>query len=222
MRTPITKDRLKTHFTYSWWKYAVGVLACLLVWNLFFSVTRTKAPEDKKMELYVYGNVYEAPLDALLETMRQNEFPDQAEFDCYVMTPDTTSGIQSFTVRVGTGDGDLLLVTRDVYESFAQQGVFQDLDSLEGVRAALASQGVTIDPARDYWKGKDGQSRFYGIPTARLAVLNAYIVPDGNEYYLCVRVDNGNEDVTRRVLISLIENWTSGENAMTVTEALNP
>ena len=69
------------------------------------------------------------------------------------------------------------------------------------LRETAEANGVTLSEPRDYWRGSDGQRRFYGIPAAQIPVLNSLIIPDGNTYYLCMRVDNGNQTTARQMLL---------------------
>ncbi len=215
MKTPINAERLRNHFAYSWWKYLLGVALLAVGWSLFFSVTATRADPDEKVELYVYGNIMEDYADSLLESMRREAFPDQAEFDCYVLPPDTTSGIQAFTIRVAMGDGDLLVMPQEVYRNYAQEGLLVDLDSdelesLEAVRTAMAEREIAVDPGRDWWSGSDDVRRCYGIPVREVALLSALMADGGTDSYLCMRVNNGNDEVTAQVLARILTDWSEG------------
>ena len=50
------------HLTYNWWKYALVIILGALAVNLYFTVTVYRPPEDKKVDLYVYGPGDEAGL----------------------------------------------------------------------------------------------------------------------------------------------------------------
>ena len=232
MKTPITKERLKTHLTYAWWKYLLAVAGCLFAWNIFFSLTATKAAEDQKVELYVYGTVLDEPLDAILERMRvdsfvhtegrseeEQGFRDQATFGCVAITPDNVAGIQAFTVRVSTGDGDLLVIPRETYENFAHAGILADLDTLPGVPEAIEAAGITVAET-DRWPDGGGVRRRFGIPASQIAVLNSLLLPDGTDCYLCVHANNGNEDVVNRVLVRILEDWGAGGETYTAAQLM--
>ena len=51
MKTTVNAGSLKNHFTYSWWKYILVLLAGTFLVNLLFTVTRPKIPEDKRIDL---------------------------------------------------------------------------------------------------------------------------------------------------------------------------
>ena len=43
----ITKKWLKNHFAYSWWKYLVLTVACVMGVDMLFAMTAYRVPEDK-------------------------------------------------------------------------------------------------------------------------------------------------------------------------------
>ena len=208
MKTPVTAERLKNHLTYSWWKYLVGIAAVVLVWTILFSVTATKAAPDEKIELYVYGPMMEDYADLLMEELRERAFPEQAEFIAYVLPPDTTSALQAYTIRVAMGDGDLLVIPREIYQNFAQEGLLADLGAMEEVMASAEAAGITIEPSLDWWSGSDGERRCYGIPVGQVAVLNALMGGRGADCYLSIRINNGNDAVSAQVLARILTDWT--------------
>ena len=230
MKTPITWPKLKTHFTYSWWKYLLGVVFAAAALAMFFTVTAARPREDQQVDLYVYGTLPEEPLDRWLEQLRASEFPDQARFDCFVIAPDNTSGIQIFTTRVGLGEGDLLLLPRTTFEEMAWEGFLLPLET-DWMEAELKAQG--INPESGYWRGRNApedERRLYGIPVSEMKALNAWItavtlakaqqgLTDGaaEPYYLCVRVSNGNEATVWQVLRRMMQEWSAAGDPITLT-----
>ena len=51
IHTPLNMKTLKNHLHYSWWKYALMAVLCVLFWDLFFTMTAPRVPEDKKVEV---------------------------------------------------------------------------------------------------------------------------------------------------------------------------
>lgn len=221
MKTPITLARLKTHLTYSWWKYLLAVVLCALGMNLFFTVTRARAREDQKIEWIIYGDMYNSAIfSGWMEKQRAENYPDQAEFVCENITLATdAAGAQAFMVRVGvSGDGDLLIVPRASFENYAENGLFMDLNTLEGVPEALAEQKINAESGR--WKGPDGAQHAYGIPVSRMPVLNSWFVDPSQDYLLCVRTSNGNETITTEMLIRVLNEWTRGNDSLSYSSYL--
>ena len=49
--TPINKERLRNHLTYSGWKYLLLVIASIFVWNLVYAQTAYRSPQDKRIDV---------------------------------------------------------------------------------------------------------------------------------------------------------------------------
>ena len=63
MNTPITRESLKDHFSYNWWKYLLVVVTAYFVFGprpigLLYTVT-THTPPEKEVSFYVYGQINE-------------------------------------------------------------------------------------------------------------------------------------------------------------------
>ena len=75
MRTPLTRKRFSNHLTYSGWKYLVLLCCSILCWNLIYTMTEPRPPEEKVVSLYAMGMGNQAGLDAYMENVRINEMP---------------------------------------------------------------------------------------------------------------------------------------------------
>ena len=53
---PITWDRIRNHFTYSWWIYVLVLAVGIFGWNLIYTITRYQSPEHLKVEFYYTGS----------------------------------------------------------------------------------------------------------------------------------------------------------------------
>ena len=47
----LTKKRLKNHFAYNWWKYALSAAVSAMLVSIVFAVTAYRPPAEKKVEL---------------------------------------------------------------------------------------------------------------------------------------------------------------------------
>ena len=56
MKTPLSKEKLQNHLTYSLWKYVLLAVVAVFGWNLIYSVTKPQAPEEKKIIFGLYAN----------------------------------------------------------------------------------------------------------------------------------------------------------------------
>ncbi|MEG2315500.1 MAG: hypothetical protein RSC91_04745, partial [Clostridia bacterium] len=55
LKMPITKRRIKNHFTYAWWQYALLLGVAIFGWNLLHTSTHYRSPEALKVEWYGEG-----------------------------------------------------------------------------------------------------------------------------------------------------------------------
>jgi len=68
----ITKARIRNHFTYHWWQYAVLLAVAIFGWNLLYTTTRYRSPEHLKVEWYYQGatsNATQGMVDELVGNM---------------------------------------------------------------------------------------------------------------------------------------------------------
>ena len=56
IKTPITKDRLRTHFAYNFWKYLIAIIGSIFAWNLIYTTTAYRSPQDKRVDLYIQSS----------------------------------------------------------------------------------------------------------------------------------------------------------------------
>ena len=56
----ITKKRLKNHFAYSWWKYALAAVLGAMGVSLIFASTAYRPPADKQLTVYVLNDYVNA------------------------------------------------------------------------------------------------------------------------------------------------------------------
>lgn len=218
MKLPLTFKRVKNHFAYRWWMYPALIAACVLSLNLYFNVSHAKPAENEHVECIVYGTGNRDVMAYWLETWRQTEFddpklsreeflkengyPQQEVFECSFVSQDT-AGDQAMTIRVGFGgEGDLLILPRDMFRNYAESGLLMSLDSLGSVTRACRENGVA--PEKGRWKGPDDVTRLYGIPVGELKMLNEIMYGTGSESCLCIRTHNENETVTEKLMGSII------------------
>ena len=84
MKTPVTRERLQNHLTYSWWKYVLMMVLVIFFWSILFTTTRYRPPEEKKVIVGVYGAGNQTALDAYMEEMiaGQKVVKASATFTC--------------------------------------------------------------------------------------------------------------------------------------------
>ena len=66
----LTKKRLKNHFAYNWWKYALSAAVSAMLVSIVFAVTAYRPPAEKKVELYVLNGYIDT------ETFQRDFWPE--------------------------------------------------------------------------------------------------------------------------------------------------
>lgn len=174
--TKITKARIKNHFTYSWWKYVLLVLAAIIGWNLIYTSTAYRPPKGKRLDIYFVTN---AVPDETLAWMKDDilerypEVEDSSVASIVYTADDNYYGSMQLTTYVGAGEGDLILLPRERFEMFAKGGTFFPLDEVIE-SGALDLRGIDISATT--LTTDEGETGIYGVPLTSLYGLMEYSV----------------------------------------------
>lgn len=203
---PITKDRIRNHFHYFWWQYALLLVFAIFGWNLLYTTTHYRSPEHLKMEWYYQGALTdqtEEKVMALLEQVKPELFPEVEEMSFMSVGMDETYGAMQMMVWMAAGQGDLYLLEKDSYSSYAAEGSMVNLQpyidsgmlNVEGIdlRKGLATDMDTREMVQ------------CGIPADTLTGLwDLDINPEGK--VLCLLVNGGNVDNALELMQYLLDN----------------
>lgn len=206
MRLPITRERIRTHFHYAWWQYLLLVCLAVFGWNLLYTTTRYRSPEELKVEWYCQGLVdsqTQEKLDALMEQLRLELFPDMEEVTFTPIAYDQTYGDMQLMVWASAGQGDLYMLERDQFQNLASGGAMAQLTPY--IESGALSTG-DIDLSAGYVTDPEtGKKYLMGIPADSLTGLTAYgINPEGCVMSLLAK--GGNLDNTLKLMQWLIDN----------------
>ena len=124
MKTPLTKEKLQNHFTYSLWKYALLAVIAIFGWNLIYSMTAYQAPEEKKVVMGVYSFGSEDNINAYMEKVRVELMPDMEEMYASYIAADATYGDMILSTRIAARDCDIYVLPRAQFQSYSAQGAF--------------------------------------------------------------------------------------------------
>lgn len=206
MRVPITRERIRNHFHYAWWQYVLLVCLAVFGWNLLYTTTRYRSPESLKVEWYCQGLVdtqAQEELDALMEQLRLELFPEMEEVTFTAVAYDQTYGDMQLMVWVSAGQGDLYMLEREQFENLASAGAMAPLTPYIESGALQTGEidltaGYVTDP-------ETGEKYLMGVPTDSLTGLQAYgIDPEG--HVLSLLSNGGNLDNTVKLMQWLIDN----------------
>ncbi len=132
INTPINKERVHNHLTYSTWKYMVLVVLAIFGWSLIYTTTAYRSPENKRIELYVQSNTASSEtINAFLEPLWHEVVPEmETVYGVALMTSDDYTASMQMMTYIAASEGDIYFVTEQYFKSFASQGAFLELDEL--------------------------------------------------------------------------------------------
>ena len=98
IKTPLTKQRLRTHFTYHLWKYLLAAALTVFCVNLLYTTTAYRSPENLRIE----GNIGRAlPLNASAHGKLLAAYQDESSIDALIkkyplqkLCPNTITDVQ--------------------------------------------------------------------------------------------------------------------------------
>ena len=208
-KMPITKDKIRNHFHYSFWKYFVLILIALFGWNLIYTSTRYQSPDNLKVEFYAEaGAVGGKDLQTLADQIHTESMPEMEEVTASTITYDQTYGDMQLTVWVSAGQGDVYLLSSTRFQSLASNEALIDLQPYID-NGTLNVDG--LDLSNGYYTDTDtGTKTLVGIPTDQLPGLADYglITSDG---VLCALVNNGNDAYTMKFLDYLLTHMRTSD-----------
>ena len=126
---PITKERIRNHFAYAWWQYVLLICLAIFGWNLLYTTTRYRSPNDQRLEWY-YGGYQldgEKNIDSLMDDLHQSLFSDLEEVEFRTVMLDQTYGSMQLMVWVSAGEGDLFMLDSEYFSQLAQSEGFAEL-----------------------------------------------------------------------------------------------
>ncbi len=207
IKTPLGPAKVKNHFVYGYWKYLILIVAAIAGWNLIYSSTEYRPPDEKRIDFYVASNTVDTDaLQAWLEETRVQAFPNMELLDVYTVmagTEDPYAQMQLSTF-IMAGEGDLYLLDRERFQSYASQGAMAPLEEYVE-NGAIDATG--IDLANGYVTVADtGERHLMGIPADSLYGLLTRFGIDCRNMVLGVMVRSGNQEDTVKFIDYLISN----------------
>ena len=188
----ITKQRMRNHFHYFWWQYLILVLVAIFGWNLVFTMTRYRPPEEKKVIINMYVDGSQEAMNAYMAGVNETLLPEMEEMVAQYTIPDATYGDMVFSTHIAAGEGDIFLVSMDYFQRYASGGVFKVLEDDAELMAIVEESGIDMTKG---WRTETetAQKHIYGIPASQLPGLKQYVLlPD--DCMVTVAINNGNDE----------------------------
>ena len=201
LKTPITWTNIKKHMTYNWWKYILAIILVGFGVDMLFTVTRYVVPDEKKVEVYVYGYLAEDPFNEYLQKVWDEEIPEMESVSGLVIMPDEQYGDMVLQVRLMANEGDIYILPREQFMNVADNGFMMDLETDDEIASIISEKNLSVQTGKRTVEGKNG-AHLYGIPISQLPGLQQYVLTEDG--FVCVYVANGNEENVLRLMRRLV------------------
>ena len=211
IKTKLDRKALRTHFSYHWWKYLAVIAASVFGWNLLYTTTAYRPPEDKRVDLYIQTvSVSEQAAAQFIQPLWEQAVPDMEYVGAILLTSSSQDyyGNMQLTVYIMAGEGDIYMLASSDFKSYAAQGVFLDLQPFidEG---SLNVDGLDLSAGYVALTNENGlpagERHLYGIPAYELNGYMEGMGLDSRNLVLGVTAFNGNEENVIRFLNSFIQ-----------------
>lgn len=204
----ITKKWLKNHISYSWWKYLLLAVMCVFSIDMLFSMTAYRAPEEKKVEVYILNDYVDAEaVRQELEPLFFEHCPDQEELTVLSINigSDDMYARMQFTTYAAAKQGDVYMLPFGELQALTQEGPDAFVDLTPYLESGMID-AKDIDLSRGVMRRADGSTGIYAIPADALYGL----MDHGNDpagSMLCLTSFGGNDEHAAEVLNLLIEQY---------------
>ena len=203
LKTPVNKQTVKQHMAYSTWKYALMLIAAVFGWNLIYTVTTYRAPENKRIDVYIQS-VTTSPevMDAFLKPIWESAVPEMETVETGLLaTGDDYTTVMQVSTYIAAGEGDIYLMTEEYFKQYASQGAFVELDPLveQGLLdvSGIDTLSGCVKVATEY-DGEDNatayETHLMGIPLKSLYGFMTEAQIDNRNLYAAIMINNRNDE----------------------------
>ncbi|MBQ7850276.1 MAG: hypothetical protein IJ343_11170 [Clostridia bacterium] len=200
VQTPLTKKRIQDHLAYSWWKYGLLIIIAAMGWNIIYSMTEYRPPEEKKVIVGVYSAGSDTNLAAYMEKVQQTLLPEMEDVSPMYIMPDEAYGDMILTTRIVANECDIYILPGTQFQNWAAQGAFMPLDELlPELEAELTEAGVSLSRGRRQ-NTSTGEKHLYGIPCKDLPAAMEMLWTDTSDLYISVFHNTGNDENVLRFM----------------------
>ena len=205
----ITKKRLKNHFAYSWWKYALAAVLSVMGVSLVFAATRYEPPADRQLTVYVLNDYTDAEtMQADLWARIKEAHPEQEAL--FVQNIDLTDSSNiyapmQFSTYVAAQQGDVFLIP---YDEMLKIVADSPEDALVDLTAYIESGVIDVsglDLSACTMKKLDGTTGIYAVPADQLYGLRTAYYNDAKGSVLCIPIYSQNQDTAAEAIRILME-----------------
>ncbi len=204
IKTPLTRKKISDHLTYHGWKYIILVVAAIMGWNLIYTQTAYRVPQEKRIDVYIKsGTTTQTVADAFLESIWKQSVPEMELVSSTLLatSADYTSTIQ-LSVWIGAGEGDIYILPASDFKNYASNGAFVDLEEYVDT-GALDTHGADLSGGRVAAvldTDANGNAVYadklslYGVPLDSFYGYMEGMSLDNRGMVMCMLAANGNDD----------------------------
>lgn len=212
IKTPFTKMRLRNHMTYNSWKYLVVIIASVFGWNLLYTTTAYRSPENLRVDVYMQSSTAtNEGVDAFFKPIWDECIPEMETVTNVLLTSSTSSdyyGTMQLSVYIMAGEGDIYMLCTEDFKNYASQGAFLDLtpfvesgelnidgiDTSAGYVATVDENGIPT-----------GETQFFGLPAYTLDGFRTGMNVHNRDLIIGVTAFNNNEENVIKFLNGLVQ-----------------
>lgn len=195
MQTPITREKLRDHLTYSWWKYVLLVIVAIVGWGIVYPMTAYRPPEEKKVIMGVYSAGSSQNATVYMQQVLESRMTDMELMEPMYILPDAQYGEMILMTRVAARACDIYVLPGAQFQTWAAQGACQALDVVAPeIISELEIASVSLSRGRRT-NEDTGETHIYGIPCRELpAAQLLFGMNDVTDMYICVFHETGNDE----------------------------
>ena len=201
--TPLTKKKISDHLTYHGWKYVLILLASIFGWNLIYTQTAYRVPQDKRIDVYIKSaTTTQEVCDAFLEPIWKETVPEMELVSSALISAanDYTSTMQ-MTVWIAAGDGDIFILPSADFKNYASNGAFAPLQKyvddgtlqVDGVDLSAGRVAVATGQDENGNAVYDEALQLFGIPLYTYYGYMDGMSLDNRDMVMCVLANNRND-----------------------------
>lgn len=128
------RDKLRTHFLYSWWQYFLLIVGGFLLITLLYDLTDFAAPDEKNITLQVVGPYINDDFRAKYEEGALEKFKDRGVEEVHIENLSTGSDkdpqiFEFLSALILTGANDAYILPKDTVLEFATSDTFLRLEA---------------------------------------------------------------------------------------------
>lgn len=190
----VTKERLKNHLHYGKWGYIIAIALVMVIWNFVFSATEPQTPREYKVDIvivsYASGDM-EGWGEEILKVLPEDQ--EEVNVSSYAISGiDDAQLYEILAARMAAQEGDVFIMTQELYTSLASGGAFIPLDTplTEGGVAFLDTvpipEGYDLETLRVEYEEYDQDNNvtladaICGVPLDDVqGLLDLMVLPEG-------------------------------------------